>query len=165
MRRANLPWNRSMVFLSADEGLTGSETRFWSYPITEIQPVFRVFRRNQYALLTHYRFAAVCLLQRNARFTDIFTVMSHALWDGLLLRRDLFIAEKMPEEQKKRSVGRRASDRTHRKKQMAIENRIKTMKRKLKRDWTELKAVQALGLLVSLNWTHYCAYIDDLSNS
>ena len=29
-----------------------------------------------------------------------FTVMSHALWDGLLLRRGLFIAEKMPEERK-----------------------------------------------------------------
>ena len=26
-------------------------------------------------------------------------------------------------------------------------------------------AVQALGQLVSLNWTHYCAYICDLSNS
>ena len=27
------------------------------------------------------------------------------------------------------------------------------------------KDVQALGLLVSVNWTHYCAYISDLSNS
>ena len=27
------------------------------------------------------------------------------------------------------------------------------------------KDVQALGQLVSVNWTHYCAYISDLSNS
>ena len=28
-----------------------------------------------------------------------------------------------------------------------------------------LKEVQALGLLVSVNWMHYCTYISDLSNS
>ena len=32
--------------------------------------------------------------------------------------------------------------------------------------WTYMQdAVQALGQLVSVNWTHYCAYISDLSNS
>ena len=35
----------------------------------------------------------------------------------------------------------------------------------LKSNWTEIKAVQALGQLVSPGWIHYCTYICDLSSS
>ena len=54
--------------------------------------------------------------------------------------------------------------------QMPIENRIKGLKRKLKYYVLESSDlyktdVQALGQLVSVNWTRYRAYISDLSNS
>ena len=42
---------------------------------------------------------------------------------------------------------------------MSIENRIKQSKQGIA--WK----VQALGHLVSVSWTHYCAYTSDLSNS
>ena len=54
--------------------------------------------------------------------------------------------------------------------QISTENRIKVFYETYAKHhllgwvlgWT---SVQALGLLVSVNWTHYCAYISDLSNS
>lgn len=65
--------------LETDQWYSCLLTRDWPDPrrafdltrLRKYSPFFRMFRRNQYALLTHYRFAAVCLLQRNARFTGI----------------------------------------------------------------------------------------------
>ena len=50
--------------------------------------------------------------------------------------------------------------------QMRIENRImKFGNEEAQKCAARTKDVQALGQLVSVNWTHYCAYISDLSNS
>ena len=51
---------------------------------------------------------------------------------------------------------------------MFIKNRINIGNEKAQICVAELPckiAVQALGQLVSVNWTHYCAYISDLSSS